>query len=249
MSITQNFEILALKKIAKIVVGALKEMKKNAKPGITTKELDRIGENYLRSHGARSAPMLTYGFPGWTCISVNHEVAHGVPKSSRILQKGDLVNIDVSAELQGFFADTGHSFQIPPFDPETIRLCNSAYNVMQTTISKLMPGMTVGEIGGIIQTESKKFGYKTIHNLASHGIGKALHEYPHDIPNYYDPKDQRVLEEGMVITIEPFLTKGNSIVVEGSDGWTLQSRDGSFAAQHENTVLITNKGAVSLTGL
>ncbi|MCB1176869.1 MAG: type I methionyl aminopeptidase [Leptospiraceae bacterium] len=249
MSIKEKIELVNLKKIAKIVVEALKEMKKHARPGVSTKDLDKIGENYLKSRGARSAPMLEYNFPGWTCISVNNEVAHGIPRKNKILNKGDLVNIDVSAELDGYFADTGHSFQIPPFDPETLKLCNSAYNVMKTTISLLQPGMTLGEVGGIIQSESKKYGYKTIHNLASHGIGRSLHEYPHDIPNYYNPEDTRKLEEGMVITIEPFLTKGRQFVVESPDGWTLQTKDGSFAAQHENTVMITNKGAIFLTDL
>ncbi|GGE27499.1 methionine aminopeptidase [Pullulanibacillus camelliae] len=238
MTVDDKEDIDGLKEIGKIVALAIREMKRQTRVGMTTKELDDIGGHFLRSHGAVSAPKLTYDFPGNTCISINQEVAHGIP-GNRKIQEGDLINIDVSAELGGYFADAGHSFQVPLYTPALTRLCQHTHDTMMKVISSLRAGVRLNEIGRMIQREARKGGYKVIMNLCSHGIGKSLHEAPDNILPFYSKDDKRVLEEGAVITIEPFLSTGAEYVVEGSDGWTLCLPNKGFCAQHEHTIIVT----------
>lgn len=246
MTIGSQNDIDGLKKIGKIVALTISEMKRRARAGMTTKELDEIGGQILKRHGAVSAPKKTYNFPGNTCISINREVAHGIP-GNRIIQPGDLINIDVSAELGGYYADAGHSFPIAPYEPALMRLCQYTHHTMMKVISSLKHGVKLNEIGRIIESEAKKGGYNVIENLCSHGIGKALHEAPQDILPVYNKHDKRILKEGMVITIEPFLSTGAGYVVEHTDGWTLYVPDNSFTAQHEHTIIITKNQPIIVT--
>lgn len=164
-----------------------------------------------------------------------------------MIQPGNLINIDVSAELGGYYADAGHSFLIPPYDPALMQLCQYTHDTMMNVIASLKRGVKLNEIGRIMQTEAKKGGYKVIRNLCSHGIGKALHEYPKVILPYYNKHDKRILKEGMVITIEPFLSTGAEHVIGTADGWTLRVPDNSFAAQHEHTIIITKDRPIIVT--
>lgn len=248
MTIGSQKDIDGLKEIGKIVALTIQEMKSHTRVGITTQELDDIGGMFLKKHGAVSAPKKTYNFPGNTCISVNHEVAHGIP-GNRVIQPGDLVNIDVSAELGGYYADAGHSFQIAPYNQSLLHLCQYTHNTMMKVISSLKHGVKLNEVGRIIETEAKKGGYHVIQNLCSHGIGKSLHEYPTEILPIYNKHDNRVLKEGMVLTIEPFLSTGAWYVDEGADGWTLTVPDNSFVAQHEHTIIITKDEPIILTAV
>jgi methionyl aminopeptidase len=246
MTIDSQKDIDGLMEIGKIVALTISEMKRYTRIGMTTKELDDIGERFLNSRGAVSAPKTTKNFPGNTCISINREIAHGIP-GNRKIQPGDLVNIDVSAERRGYFADSGHSFQMPPYNSSLTRLCNYTHNTMMKVISSLKHGVKLNEIGRIIQTEAEKGGYKVIKNLCSHGIGKSLHEAPKEILPVYNKHDKRVLKEGLVITIEPFISTGADYVVEQSDGWTLCLPDSGFAAQHEHTIIITKNQPIIVT--
>ncbi|RXZ77600.1 type I methionyl aminopeptidase [Paenibacillaceae bacterium] len=248
MTIGSQNDIDGLKEIGKIVALTISEMKRHTRVGITTKELDDIGGQFLKSHGAVPAPKTTYNFPGNTCISINHEVAHGIP-GNRIIQPGDLINIDVSAELGGYYADAGHSFPIAPYEPSLMRLCQYTHNTMMKVISSLKHGVKLNEIGRIIEFEAKKGGYNVIKNLCSHGIGKSLHETPTDILPTYNKHDKRVLKEGLVITIEPFLSTGAGYVVEPTDGWTLCVPDKSFVAQHEHTIIVTKNQPIIVTAV
>lgn len=248
MIVRTKEELEGLKKIGRIVAMTLAEMKKQARPGMTTRELDAIGHQVLKQHGARSAPMKVYQFPGATCISLNDEVAHGIP-GSRVIRPGDLINIDVSAELNGFYADSGTSFQIPPVDPELQKLCDAAHETMMNVISQLKAGTPVRYIGRWMEQEAKKAGYKIIRNLCSHGIGRSLHEDPTEILPVELPSERRKLAEGQVITIEPFLSNGAEIVLEDPDGWTLKTPDQSRVAQHEHTIVITKHQPIILTAL
>jgi methionyl aminopeptidase len=144
---------------------------------MTTRELDQLGREMLEAQGARSAPELSYQFPGATCISVNHEVAHGIPGATR-LQVGDLVNIDVSAEKEGFFADTGASFVVPPGSPERLKLCHAGQEILKRTLAGVKAGLPLNSIGRRLQKEAHQRGYTLIQNLGSHGVGQALHEAP-----------------------------------------------------------------------
>lgn len=221
-------------------------MKSKTRIGMTTEELDEIGGRFLKSRGASSAPKVTYDFPGHTCISLNREIAHGIP-GSRKIRPGDLINIDVSAELDGYYADTGHSFQMPPYTSAATRLCRYTYATMMKVISQLRDGVRVNEIGRIIQEEAQRGGYRVIRNLCSHGIGRALHEEPKEILPFYNKNDRRTLTKGLVLTVEPFLSTGADYVVEQMDGWTLKLPDRGLAAQHEHTIIITNKRPIIVT--
>ncbi|WP_168123669.1 type I methionyl aminopeptidase [Paenibacillus sp. HB172176] len=246
MTIGSQKDIEGLKEIGRIIALTISEMKQQVSVGMTTQELDDIGGRFLKQHGAVPAPKSTYNFPGNTCISINHEIAHGIPGGRRI-QAGDLINIDVSAELGGYFADSGHSFVIPPYSTALARLCDYTHDVMMKVISSLKHGVKLNEIGRIIEAEAERGGYHVIKNLCSHGIGRALHETPTEILPFYNKHDKRKLKEGMVITIEPFLSTGAGYAVEQRDGWTLRAPDNSYAAQHEHTIIITKEQPIIVT--
>ncbi|MDF2723836.1 MAG: type methionyl aminopeptidase [Paenibacillus sp.] len=248
MTVGSQEDIDGLKEIGKIVGLTIREMKSRVRAGMTTKELDEIGGQFLSKHGAVSAPQKTYNFPGNTCISINQEVAHGVP-GNRVIRAGDLINIDVSAELGGYYADSGHSFQLAPYQSALTQLCQYTYDTMMKVISSLRHGVKISEIGKMMELEAQKGSYSIVKSLCSHGIGKALHEYPKEILPFYSKHDKRVLKDGMVITIEPFLSTGTGYVVEHSDGWTLLVPDNSFVAQHEHTIIITKNEPIILTAV
>lgn len=246
MTIETDAQLQQLRVIGRIVANVLKQMMARAEPGMTTAELDAIGAELLEREGARSAPQLAYGFPGATCISVNEEVAHGLP-GVRVLRAGDMVNIDVSAEKDGFFADTGGSFVIPPVTPDKRRLCNATREALNNAIRQVRAGQPLNRIGKAIEQTAKQRGYRVIRNLCSHGVGASLHEYPEEIYGYYEPRDRRQLSEGMVITIEPFLSDRNRHVEDGDDGWTLLGAPGSLSAQYEHSLVVTRGAPIILT--
>lgn len=246
MTIETESDLQHLFVIGHIVAEVLKKMIAYAEPGMTTKELDNYGGKLLELEGAASAPKLTYDFPGNTCISINEEAAHGIPGERRI-QPGDIVNIDVSAEKNGYFADTGGSFVIAPIDPAKQRLCQATQLALNNAIDAARADRPMNLIGKAIQQTAKQKGYKIIRNLCSHGVGRALHEEPKQIPGYFDPRDQRRLRKGNVITIEPFLSTKSSNVQEKGDGWTLVGVKGNWSAQFEHTMVITNDRPILVT--
>ncbi|MBY9079672.1 type I methionyl aminopeptidase [Paenibacillus sp. HN-1] len=239
-------DLEGLKAVGKVVGHTIAEMKKSVKPGMTTLELDLIGAEILSSFGAKSAPKETYDFPGFTCISINEEVAHGIP-GPRVIQAGDLINIDVSAELNGYFGDSGVSFQLPPYNQKLQHLCASTEETMLAVISHLRAGMRVNEIGKVMELEARRRGYRVVRNLCSHGIGKSLHDKPHEILPYFNPRETTMLKPNQVITIEPFLSTGAEFVDQQSDGWTLTVPDNSRVAQFEHTIIVTKGRPVILT--
>lgn len=247
MSIENDNDLQALRKIGKIVAQCLQFMSEKLEPGITTLELDELGRHFLEKHGARSAPQLTYQFPGTTCISVNEHAAHGIPSALRVLKAGDLVNIDVSAEMKGYFADTGGSFIIPPETELKKRLCVVAKKALSQAMREAKANNRINRIGYAVEREAMRNGFTVIENIGSHGVGRALHEEPGFIQNYWDPKDKRVLKEGQVITIEPFVSSGARDVFEIGDGWTLSTDPGVFTAQFEHTMVITKGKPLIMT--
>lgn len=246
MSIDSEKDLEGLRKVGRIVARCLHHMQERLEPGMTTGELDELGGRFLAFHGARSAPRLTYNFPGHTCISVNEEAAHGIP-GAKVLKAGDLVNIDVSAELDGYFADTGGSTIIPPAAKLHERICAAARQALENAMTEARAGAKLNRIGHAIQTEAVRHGFTVIENLGSHGVGRALHEEPGFIPGYYDKRDQRLLNEGQVITIEPFVSSGAREVFENGDGWTLVTKPGVFTAQYEHTLVITKGQPLIMT--
>lgn len=246
MSINSEKDLEALRKIGRIVARCLQYMQSKLEPGITTLELDNLGGEFLEKHGARSAPKITYDFPGFTCISVNEEAAHGIP-GAKVLKAGDLVNIDVSAELNGYFADTGGSASIPPESKLQQRICATAKRALENAMLEARAGARMNRIGFAIATEAAKNGFTVIENIGSHGVGRALHEEPGFIAGYYDKTDKRILKKNQVITIEPFISSGAREVFENGDGWTLVTDPGIFTAQYEHTIVITEGKPLIMT--
>ena len=246
MTITHEDELEKLRAIGRLVARTLTAMSQALEPGITTQELDNLGRALLERDGARSAPELTYDFPGATCISIGPDCAHGIPDDTKV-KAGDLVNIDVSAELDGFFGDTGGSFAVPPVTNRVERLCRDGRRAMWTGIRAVKSGGRLNEIGRSIEGFAKRNGYSLVRNLASHGVGRSLHDDPGEIPTWHDPTDHRIIPEGLVFTIEPFLSLGADWVEEQADGWTLRPPKGQPTVQYEHTLVATSPGPVILT--
>ena len=246
VTIENQDDIEGLRRIGSIVARVLAEMLSAARPGMTTLELDAIGDRLLERCGARSAPRITYDFPGATCISVNEQAAHGIP-GHRVLRDGDVVNVDVSAELDGYFADTGGTTVLPPSTATKVRLCHAARTALNNALSVVRAGRPLNGIGVAIEHTAKLYGFRVIKNLGSHGVGRALHEEPKHIAGYDDPSDRRVLEEGMVITIEPFMSTKSRLVTEAGDGWTLVGAKGNLSAQFEHTLIVTRDAPIVVT--
>ncbi len=247
MSITSQAELAGMKEVSQAVALTLKEMRAYAKPGMTTKELDNFGGKILKELGAKSAPRSSYGFPGWTCISVNNEVAHGIPSAKKILREGDLVNVDVSAELNGFWADNGGSFVLGHDAKNHQRLVDTSKQILHKAIHQIKTGVRIADIGLLIETEAKRAGYRVIKNLAGHGIGRKLHEEPSEILNCYNPHNKAKFKKNAVVAIETFISTHSIYADETGDGWTLLGNKGGYVAQHEHTIIVTDDQPVILT--
>jgi methionyl aminopeptidase len=248
MVISTDDELAKLKDIGRLCALAMETMAKALEPGITTRELDAIGREVLEDNGALSAPETSYKFPGATCISVNEEVAHGIP-GDRVIQAGDLVNIDVSAVKDGFYGDTGASYAVPPVKREIEKLCRDGRRALWTGLQQVKTGKPVAGIGNAIGAFAKKNRYSLITNLSSHGIGRSLHEEPKEVPTWPDPQERRHLEEGLVLTVEPFLSLGAEWAEDGGNGdpWTLYSDPRAPTVQYEHTIVVTRNGPLILT--
>ncbi|MCZ7568042.1 MAG: type I methionyl aminopeptidase [Ardenticatenaceae bacterium] len=245
MSIESEQDLRGLARIGKIVGLTLREMKMRLRPGLTTGELDEVGARILAKHGARPAPQRLYGFPGATCISVNDEAVHGIP-GGRILRAGDLVKIDVTAELDGYIADAALTVALPPVSATKRKLRDCAKSALREAIAVARAGCPIYEIGKAVETEVRRHGFAVIPELSGHGVGRAIHEEP-PVPNFADRRVSQRLTEGLVITIEPIIAAGSGRVVIGTDGWTVRTGDGSLAAHYEHTVVITRDRPIVLT--
>jgi methionyl aminopeptidase len=246
MTIDTPQDVDALRRVGGIVAAVLHEMLDAIEPGMSTAELDGIGKRLLDQYGARSAPRVMYEFPGATCISINEEAAHGIP-GQRIIGPGDVVNVDVSAELDGYFADTGGTRVVPPSTPQKNLLCHATQVALGEAIKQVRAGNRLNQIGQAVQRVARTYRFKIIRNLAGHGVGRSLHEDPEAIVSYFEPKDMRVLREGMVIAVEPFLSTKSTHVEEAADGWTLVGQPGNLSAQYEHTLIVTRGDPIVLT--
>jgi methionyl aminopeptidase len=245
MTIESQNDLEGLLRIGKILGKALRMLIAIVEPGMTTAELDELARVLLENHGARPAPQLAYNFPGTACISLNDEAAHGIP-GPRAIHPGDLVNIDLSAELDGYYADTAASVPVPPVSPERRRLCEFARKAQRAGMAAARAGRPVFAIGKAAELEARQGGFTVIRNLPGHGVGRGLHEKP-SIPGHFWPLANQPLTEGLVITVEPFLTTGADHVVDGDDGWTLKTPDGSLCAQFEHTLVVTRGRPIVVT--
>lgn len=248
MPVASPEELEGMERASRVVSEILSELASGVRAGVTTGELDARAAELLEAEGARSAPIVTYDFPGATCISVSPAIAHGIP-GEREIREGELVNIDVSAEVDGYFGDVGATIPVPPVSDEARALCRATREALELSVAVIGPDVRLNAVGRAVEAVARKRGFRVIRNLCGHGVGRSLHEEPHRILNYFDPTDRRRFREGNVVTIEPFLSTGADAVTEGPDGWTLSTPDGSPAAQYEHTVVVTAEGRRILTEL
>ena len=242
--LTDN-DITGLRKTGNIVAKVLREMIDQIRPGITTYHLDQLARRYFRLLDANSAPMME-GFPGYTCISVNEIIAHGIPNKTP-LKYGDRINIDVSAEHKGYFGDIAYTAIVGESGKESNELLDCARSITLKAAQMSYPGTPFNDIGKMIETNARKNQYTIVKNLCSHGVGKSLHTFPENILNYYDPDETMVLKEGMVIAWEPYISTGAVRAIETENDWSLTTHNNSDVAQFEHTVLVTNDKPEILT--
>jgi len=247
MSITSPEQLEKLRACGRIVAKALRAMAIAVRPGVTTAELAAIGSKVLAEHGARSSPPMVYSFPGDVCISVNDEVVHGIP-GGRVLQPGDLVKLDLTAEKDGYHTDSAMTVQVPPTTTAASNLTHCAERAFRQSLAAARAGNPVREIGRAVEREVRRRGYHVIRELGGHGIGHTIHEEP-SVPNYPDPFARAQLTEGLVLTIEPIIAAGTSRITLDADKWTVRTGDGSLAAHHEHTLVITRGKPIVLTSL
>lgn len=238
MTIETARDLRGLLGAGRVVRGAIAAMEAALRPGITTAELDEVARQYLAREGARSAPMIEVGYPAATCISVNEEAAHGLP-GPRQLAPGDLVTLDVAAELGGYYADAAVTVGVPPVKPAHQRLCQCAEASLRAAVRAARRGSPLRELGRAAEGVAHHYGYRVVRALHGHGIGRRMHEAPRYIPHYDDPTASRALSEGLVLAIEPHLTAGSGEVVDAADGWTIRTRDRKRVAVFEHTVVVT----------
>ena len=229
-------EIERMASAGRLVADTITEVGERLEPGITTLELDRIAEDYIRSRGGVPTSMGYKGYPRAICLSVNEVVVHGIP-GSYVVADGDVVTVDVGVTLDGMIADSAFTFAVGEIDPEARRLLDAAREALAAGIAQAVPGNRVGDVSHAVQTVVEEAGFSVIRALVGHGVGRSYHEDPH-IPNFGQPGRGPLLSEGMTIAIEPMITAGGPDVVIADDEWTISTADGSLSAHFEHTVAI-----------
>jgi methionyl aminopeptidase len=245
MSIETAEELARLRAAGQVVARALKAMRARVRPGVTTGELDEVAGEVFRAAGARSGPQLDYGFPGFTCISVNDEAVHGIP-GERVLRDGDLVKLDVTAELDGFYADACVSVPAGRPRPEAARLVRTAQAALADGMAAARAGAPLNAIGKAVESTVRGGGASVCAELLGHGIGRQIHEPP-NVPAVYVPSLSQPLTEGLVLTIEPIISAGSGAIREAGDGWTMCTSDEALSAHAEHTMVITAGAPLVLT--
>src|SRR5262245_16378305 len=245
MSIESPADWNGMREAGRITRLTLDALEAQVRPGVSTSELDAVAAALFAEHGARSAPALVYGFPGTVLISVNDEIVHGIPGPRR-LANGDLVKLDVTVEKDGYIADAARSVVVGEGSETAHRLAACAVAALDAALDVARAGVKVNEIGRTVAGEVRRHGFTVLRGLAGHGVGRTIHEDP-DVPNEWNPFQCDVLTEGLVLTIEPMISAGSPDPRQDADGWTIRTRDGSLAAHHEHTLVITRQAPIVLT--
>ena len=245
--VKQEERIEGVRAAAVIVARTLKEVGRAVRPGVTTAELDRIAEQVIRDHGARPAFKGYRGFPASICPSVNEEVVHGIP-GARALQEGDIVGIDVGAELHGWYGDAARTFAVGRVSEEASRLMRVTEEALERGVSQARAGNRVGDISHAVQSHVERHGFSVVRDLVGHGIGSEMHEEP-SVPNYGPAGKGPKLVVGQLLAIEPMVNAGGFAVVTRSDGWTVATKDGRLSAHFEHTVAVGPDGPEILSAL
>ena len=246
MTIGSQEELEGLKRVGRLVAQALLRMSEAAQPGVTTRDLDEVGASFLRAHGARSGPQLVYKFPGFNCNSVNDQIVHGVP-NKRLLRPGDAVKLDVTAELDGFYADSATTVVLDGEGSEAGRkMLACAQSAFGEAMKVARANTRVNEIGRAIDREVRRHGFSVVKDLTGHGVGRSIHEPP-SVPNFYHPLNADVLRDGMVIAVEPIISSKPARTVTAEDGWTMSTHNKALAAHYEHTIVITQGEPIIVT--
>lgn len=245
IKIKNEEEIKLIRKACEVTKLTLEMLSKEVKPGVTTKQLDKLAYDFIVSHDCKPAFKGLYGFPGTICASVNEEVVHGIP-SDRVLKAGDIISIDTGAIYKGYYSDAARTFPVGKVSSEVKKLIDVTEKSFFEGIKGIKAGSYVGDISSAVQKCAEKHGYSIVRELTGHGVGKELHEDP-SIPNYGVKGSGARLNANMVLAIEPMVNMGNRNVVFLPDGWTCKTLDGKPSCHYENTVLITNDGVEILT--
>jgi methionyl aminopeptidase len=231
----------------RILAATIEELKKAVRPGISTGELDRIAEAFIRGHeGAIPAFKGLYGFTGSICTSINHEIVHGIPSPKRVLKEGDIISLDVGVGYKGYFTDSAATVAVGAVDAETTRLLDVTRKSLEAGIAAAQIGNHIGDIGAAVQGVVEAAGFTVVRDLVGHGIGTAFHEEP-QVPNYGKPKRKEKLVPGLTIAIEPMVNAGGPATRTLADKWTIVTVDGSRSAHFEHTIAITTEGPRILT--
>ena len=228
-----------------IAAGALDEVNKIIKPGISTEQIDKLCYEYINDHGAYSAPLFYRGFPKSCCTSTNHVVCHGIP-SEKILKDGDIINVDVTALKNGWHGDTSRTFKVGNVSVKAEKLIKATYESMMKAIEIVKDGIHLGDIGSTIQTHVEKEGFSVVQDFCGHGIGETFHKEP-NVLHYGEKGSGEKIKTGMIFTIEPMINYGNYETKTLNDGWTAVTKDKSLSAQFEHTIGVTKDGCEIFT--
>lgn len=245
IKIKNEEEIKLIRKACEVTKLTLEMLKKEIKPGVTTKHLDKLAYDFILSKGCKPAFKGLYGFPGTICASVNEEVVHGIP-SDRVLEEGDIISIDTGAVYHGYYSDAARTFPVGKIDNDKKRLIDITEKSFFEGVKNIKAGSYVGDISSSVQKFVEKNGYSIVRELTGHGVGKELHEDP-SIPNFGVKGSGARLNKNMVLAVEPMVNMGNRNVVFMPDGWTCKTLDGKPSCHYENTILITENGIEILT--
>lgn len=245
MTLKSPQEIAKMREAGRVVANALEAMRAFVRPGVTTAQVDAVGEAAIRKAGAKPSFKGLYQFPATVCVAVNEQVVHGIP-GGRVLKEGDIISLDTGAEIGGWHGDATITVPIGTIDEETTRLVETTYGALLAGIEQCRPGNRIGDIGHAIQTYGESRGYGIVRQYVGHAIGRKIHEEP-QVPNYGNPGSGVLLRKGMVLTIEPMLTVGTYETHTLADNWTVVTNDGKRAAQFEHTVAITDGDPEILT--
>jgi methionyl aminopeptidase len=240
-------EIEVMAQGGQILARTVAHLRREVRPGMTTSELDKLAEDFIRSHdGATPAFKGLYGFPGSVCTSINHEIVHGIPSSKRVLAEGDIVSIDIGVRFGGYYTDSATTVPVGEIDVRSQRLLDVTARALDAGIAAARAGNHVGDIGAAVQEVVERGGFSVVRDLVGHGIGVEFHEEP-QVPNYGKPKRGTKLVPGLTIAIEPMVNAGSPGTRTLPDKWTVVTADGSRSAHFEHTIAITENGPRVLT--
>ncbi|WP_278602595.1 type I methionyl aminopeptidase [Alistipes indistinctus] len=239
-------EIELLRENNLLVSATLAEVGKHVRPGVSTLELDKLAEEFIRSHGAEPGFLGYGGFPNTLCMSVNEEVVHGIPSAKRILKEGDVLSVDCGTLMKGFYGDSAYTFAVGEIAPEVADLLRVTKEALYKGVAQAKAGNRVGDVASAVQEHAERHGYSVVRELVGHGLGRKMHEEP-EVPNYGARGRGPLLKEGMVICIEPMINMGARYVVFERDGWTVRTKDRKPSAHFEFAVAVGKEGPDVLT--